>query len=128
MQESLFKQIGRPASHDFFKSHVQQFFSEFCQKLHGTFFTEHLRATASTKYTFVHWVNLSPKMLHLACSFFLISFKYLQSNNRDRLHVAFLEFLDNWLWLNWYVPDKARDTSKMLVEIRSSCPVVSSVL
>ena len=37
----------------------------------------------------------APKCYTWPVFFFLISFNHLQSNNRDRLHVAFLEFLDN---------------------------------
>ena len=54
------------------------FSCEFCQIFDDTFSAEHLRASASTKYSFVRWVDLSPKML-LSTWFFLISFKHFQS-------------------------------------------------
>ena len=40
-----------------------------CQIFHGTFFSKHLLATASTKCHFVRWFELRPKMLLSTCFF-----------------------------------------------------------
>ena len=80
MQESLSRESGRNTFYKFIfkKSPVQAFSFDFCQILHGTFLVELLRATAATKYPFVRWANLNPKML-LSTWFFLISLKHFQS-------------------------------------------------
>ena len=48
----------------------------------------------------------------------------------DRLHVAISGVSRQLVGLNWYTADKAREKSKakMLLEVRSNCRVVSSVL
>ena len=83
MQESLFvwqnKVAGLLPTNLFLKGLLYQHFSvNFAKEFHGTFFAEYLRATASTKHHFVHWVDNSPKML-LSTWFFLIFFKHFPS-------------------------------------------------